>query len=146
MNDKIQAYKDRRYNRICDRAKLNDANEKTNFDDKLPYGLCKKYGIELPEGATPRDAWNALKDKKGITPESAYADRFTPGGESKKPAQTQTESKLKAKIFVINKGTPSQEFRLKDAEDGTVWSHAPTWKSEKGARRWAIKNGLDIVD
>lgn len=37
----------------------------------LPFGLCKKYGIELPEGATPRDAWEALSGL-GITPESAY--------------------------------------------------------------------------
>lgn len=27
----------------------------------LPFGLCKKYGIALPDKSTPRDAWNALK-------------------------------------------------------------------------------------
>lgn len=27
----------------------------------LPFGLCKKHGIALPEGATPRDAWDALR-------------------------------------------------------------------------------------
>ena len=34
----------------------------------LPYGLCKKYGIDLPEHATPRMAWNALKERKGVFP------------------------------------------------------------------------------
>ena len=34
-------------------------------NNRLPYGLCKKYGIELPDGATPKDAWEALK-KNGI--------------------------------------------------------------------------------
>lgn len=29
-------------------------------NNRLPYGLCKKYGIELPKGATPREAWAAL--------------------------------------------------------------------------------------
>lgn len=29
-------------------------------NNRLPFGLCKKYGIELPKGATPRDAWAAL--------------------------------------------------------------------------------------
>ena len=27
----------------------------------LPFGLCKKYGISLPQNATPRQAWDALK-------------------------------------------------------------------------------------
>lgn len=33
----------------------------------LPYGLCKKYGIDLPDGARPREAWEALK-KHGVYP------------------------------------------------------------------------------
>lgn len=33
----------------------------------LPFGLCKKYGIALPANATPRDAWNALKNR-GVNP------------------------------------------------------------------------------
>lgn len=37
----------------------------------LPFGLCKRYNITLPDGATPRDAWNALEGK-GITPKSVY--------------------------------------------------------------------------
>lgn len=40
----------------------------------LPFGLCAKYGIHLPRNATPRDAWNALKDKTGLTPEQVYRD------------------------------------------------------------------------
>lgn len=40
----------------------------------LPFGLCKKYGIALPPKATPRDAWNALKHKTGLTPEQVYRD------------------------------------------------------------------------
>lgn len=29
-------------------------------NNRLPFGLCKKYGIELPKDATPNDAWAAL--------------------------------------------------------------------------------------
>lgn len=25
---------------------------------RLPFGLCKRYGIMLPKNATPRQAWN----------------------------------------------------------------------------------------
>lgn len=38
----------------------------------LPYGLCKRYGIELPEGATPRDAWDALKQRTGKSVDQLY--------------------------------------------------------------------------
>lgn len=38
----------------------------------LPFGLCKKYGISLPENATPREAWDALEKKTGLTPEQIY--------------------------------------------------------------------------
>lgn len=34
-------------------------------NNKLPFGLCKKYHIPLPDDATPKDAWEALK-KNGI--------------------------------------------------------------------------------
>lgn len=29
-------------------------------NNRLAFGLCKKYGIELPDNATPKDAWEAL--------------------------------------------------------------------------------------
>lgn len=38
----------------------------------LPFGLCKKYGISLPANATPRDAWTALKNKTGLSPQDFY--------------------------------------------------------------------------
>lgn len=47
-------------------------NERRSGNVGLPFGLCKKYGIDLPNGATPRQAWEALKKEKGITPQQAY--------------------------------------------------------------------------
>ena len=38
---------------------------------RLPFGLCKRYGITLPDNATPRDAWNALKGR-GISRWEVY--------------------------------------------------------------------------
>lgn len=38
-----------------------DPKEQAPARLRLPFALCKQRGITLPEGATPRDAWNALK-------------------------------------------------------------------------------------
>lgn len=47
---------------------------KAHGNTGLPFGLCKKFGISLPDNATPRDAWEALKRKTGLTPEQVYRD------------------------------------------------------------------------
>lgn len=38
----------------------------------LPFGLCKKYRIPIPDDATPRDAWAALEGKTGLKPDQVY--------------------------------------------------------------------------
>ncbi len=52
---------------------------------------------------------------------------------------------MKVKTYVINEGTSSQYYGLKNAEENTVLHYAPTWKTEKGAIRWAEKHGLEVV-
>lgn len=49
--------------------------EKKGFggrNTRLPFGLCKRFGIDLPDGATPRDAWDALAGK-GVSARGAYS-------------------------------------------------------------------------
>ena len=41
---------------------------------RLPFGLCKRYGIKIEDSWTPRDAWNALKGRRGIDPREAMDD------------------------------------------------------------------------
>ncbi|MDE6586149.1 MAG: hypothetical protein K2K80_05675 [Clostridia bacterium] len=50
-----------------------EASSVNHGNTRLPFGLCERYGINLPSKATPRDAWNALKGK-GITPEQVYVE------------------------------------------------------------------------
>lgn len=52
---------------------------------------------------------------------------------------------MKVKVYCVNKGSTAQYFGLKDAEENRVLSYAPTWKTAKGAIRWAIRNGLEVV-
>lgn len=52
---------------------------------------------------------------------------------------------MKVKTYVINKGTSSQYYGLKNAEENQVLYYAPNkWKTEKGAINWAIKNGYEV--
>ncbi|MCD8208088.1 MAG: hypothetical protein LUD72_09140, partial [Bacteroidales bacterium] len=39
---------------------------------RLPYGLCMAFGIKLPKGATPKQAWDALQGK-GVDADEVYA-------------------------------------------------------------------------
>ena len=53
---------------------------------------------------------------------------------------------MTVKVYCINKNTDSQYFGLKNAEENTVLYSAPNnWKTEKGAIRWAERNGFKIA-
>ena len=60
----------------------NDGKSGKHGNLGLPFGLCAKYGISLPEDATPRDAWNALKEHRGMYPP------WTEKGEGQYPDDT----------------------------------------------------------
>ena len=49
----------------------NQQNSGSHGNTRLPFGLCRRYGIEIGKDWTPKDAWDALKGK-GVTPEGAY--------------------------------------------------------------------------
>lgn len=48
---------------------------------RLAFGLCEKYGIKLPEGAEPKDAWAALKEETGKTPGQFYEQSGNEGAD-----------------------------------------------------------------
>lgn len=93
---------------------------KGSGNTRLPFGLCQRYGIALPEGATPRDAWNALKGK-GITPEKVYK-------ELDKKEEQQGEPKTEAKKQG-EKATTKEELITKAKEKNisldNLFSHLP---------------------
>lgn len=84
MDVAVKKYRVRRDGRLTARGvRKDDEEENTNNksggektgghgNTKLPFGLCKKYGIEYGEDWTPRDAWDALAGK-GITPGREFA-------------------------------------------------------------------------
>ena len=53
---------------------------------------------------------------------------------------------MKVKTYCINEGTASQYYGLKNAESGQVLYAAPnSWKTAKGAQRWAKKRGMEVI-
>lgn len=90
---------------------------------RLPFGLCKKYRIPLPDDATPRDAWAALEGKTGLKPDQVY-EHLASGKElpQKMPTEdvtTETEKKrmLNDPRCVYNKRF-TQQFMENNLEAG----------------------------
>lgn len=86
----------------------NNNNQKSggsHGNTRLPFGLCKRFGIEIGADWGPREAWDALAGK-GITPDGAYErlkkgeDPGTPdmGEEEKKPSVNITHEGTRYKV------------------------------------------------
>ena len=79
-----------------------EAKKRNQIALRLPFGLCKRYGISLPDKATPREAWEALKRRTGQTLKETFASlrtgKSTDGqkeqeAKQEKSAQTVEQSK-----------------------------------------------------
>lgn len=103
---------------------------------RLPFGLCKRFGIDIDPSWTPRDAWDALAGK-GITPDGAYGrlkrgeDPGTPDkGEEKTPEVT------KKPVNSIKMGEYS------DAEYKHLKASKRTWGVRKGDDKWSLAGDM----
>ncbi len=90
------------YNDIIQDSGQNEENTTNNSGNTgLPFGLCKKYGIEVPADATPRDAWNLLEGKTGITPNNFYKKLANPQNKFS-DSTTEQINELKSKNVYYN--------------------------------------------
>lgn len=79
---------------------IDDAGSNTG----LPFGLCKKYGISLPNKATPRDAWNALKGKGVYPPWTAEGkNQYEPDGQHKSNGEVEDKISPEEQKIKIDK-------------------------------------------
>lgn len=93
---------------------------------KLPFGLCKRFGIEIGEGWGPKEAWDALAGK-GITAEGAY-ERLKRGEDPGAPDVEPVKEPVKS-IKMEGYG---------GAEYGKITGYHSTWAS-RGANPWSIR-------
>ena len=53
---------------------------------------------------------------------------------------------MKVTTYIINEGAEDQEVILINAKEGSVLRNVPNdWKTKKAAIRWALNNGLEVV-
>lgn len=52
---------------------------------------------------------------------------------------------MKVEIYVMNRGTSSQYYGLRNAEDKTPLRAPNNWKTPNGAYKWAQKHGFQVI-
>ena len=116
---------------------------------RLPFGLCKRFGIEVGADWTPRDAWDALKGK-GVTPEGAYEklekgeDPATPslGEEVEKAFEDEAVEEVSKEIsppkskIVMTKGPTGEDvsYEIEKAVSGS--------EEGLGEKTWALSGAM----
>ena len=94
-------------------------------NNRLPFGLCKQYHIDLPENATPKDAWEALK-KNGIEYfEQEESEILNPQDFIDDPDPADAKHHTSKKTVLL----PKAEYEKVFSEISTHYS--PTMKEEK---------------
>lgn len=92
---------------------------------RLPFGLCKRFGIEIQKGWTPSDAWAALAGK-GITASDAYA-RLKKGEDPGVPTDGEgIELPKEPKKTFTSHGKEYSELTGKKL----TWARSNPWKLE----------------
>ena len=143
--DKVAEYKKRRAARLKARGYRADApyQEPTNEEvaqlqgsrgggggghgnTRLPFGLCKRFGIDIDSSWTPKDAWAALAGK-GITPEKAF--EALKKGEDPGKVGTEGETAVKAE--------PVKKITVGETEYGELEGKKSLWAS--AGEKWELR-------
>lgn len=113
---------------------------------RLAFGLCEKYGIELPDGATPKDAWAALKDKTGKTPGQFYEQSGDSGADKIKFSTASPKKFVQKLAQAIKTQDPAKGWRVTGLTQAELAANHPNAKIHvtDGGSTIAIDKG-DIV-
>ena len=122
--------------------------ESAHGNTRLPFGLCKRYGIPLPDYATPRMAWEALKRGTGLTPDQIY-DHLASGKElpQKLPEQAREITNLsdnEVAKFVPANSTQEAETYARNSLGINYADYKGIDLEVANEMNAAIKRGMDI--
>lgn len=98
---------------------------------RLPFALCKERGIQLPDWATPRDAWNALKGF-GIDPKKEYEEYYKRIAEREEKKRLRKQKKEQMKMPEHN---PDYKYKHEEGKIAGVEKRAPmTFEEADGSK------------
>ena len=146
MND-IEKYRQRRAKRLArrfdDEEENNNVKKGSHGNTRLPFGLCKKMGIDVGGDWTPRDAWDALKGK-GVSAKEEYKKLCGDGGKIKIGGTTYSN-------FSVGQDPYTKRYRISGDYDygdksvrkfGERSSTGDTYKSKEQAMAFLRDNGV----
>lgn len=113
---------------------------------RLAFGLCKKYGIKLPKGAGPGEAWAALKEKTGKGPMQFYSESGKAGSDKIKFATSSPKTFLKKLAEAKKAQDPRKGWRVTgmNMEDLKAWHPNAKLHVTDGGSTVALDDG-DII-
>lgn len=165
MGKKVEEYRERRYRRLVSRINSDEGNQSNGFDkcykmwynedgttrmdasQRLAFGLCKKYGIDLPKGATPQDAWNALREKTGKSASDFYSQSGSSGSDKVRFNTAGSKKVFTKKLAAAKKSQkPENAWRVSSmsSQEMAEWHPNAKMHVTDGGSTIAIDNG-DIV-
>ena len=121
----------------------------SNMDasSRLAFGLCKKYGIKLPKGATPQDAWEALKKETGKTAQDFYQKSGESGADKVHFGNTKPKKYVEVLAKAKASQPPNKAWRVTgmSKDDLTEWHPGAKLHVTDGGSTIAIDKSGDIV-
>lgn len=124
-----------------------DGESRFDASQRLAFGLCKKYGIELPKGSTPQDAWEALKEKTGKTASDFYSQSGSAGSDKVRFNTAGSKKTFTKKLAAAKKAQkPENAWRVSgmSAQEMSEWHPNAKMHVTDGGSTVAIDDG-DIV-
>lgn len=106
---------------------------------RLAFGLCEEYGIDLPKGAEPADAWEALKEETGKDPSDFYNQSGQEGADKIRFSNT------KPKKFAQRLAEAKEAQKPEDAWRVTGMSKEEFEKEHPGAKFHVTDGGSTIA-
>ena len=110
---------------LCIRGKIKVAKYVKPLDEdekgesavkyRLPFALCKERGIKLPDWATPRDAWDALKGF-GISPDSEYKKMYKKMYNKVYQRERRKEKKARKEQACDAQHSPNYDYEIQEGK------------------------------
>lgn len=114
---------------------------------RLAFGLCKKYGIDLPDGAGPKEAWEALKEKTGKGAEDFYHSSGEKGSDKIRFGNTDPKKYVQTLAKAKQSQDPEKGWRVTGMtkKEFLDWHKGAKLHVSDGGSTIAVDKSGDIV-